>query len=84
MPEEHRPGRGGDEGGRPAQPATDPAELAKRAWLDLDGVTDEWIKGLKVETVAGGGRPALLDPAGFAALFDGRKSCCGGCCCVGE
>jgi len=35
---------------------TDPEELAKNAWLDLDGVTDEWIKGLKVEKVAGGGR----------------------------
>ncbi len=62
---------------------TDPDELAKRAWLDLDGVTDEWVNGLKVEKVAGGGRPKVLDPAGFAALFEGRKACCG-CCCVSE
>jgi NitT/TauT family transport system substrate-binding protein len=62
---------------------TDPDELAKRAWLDLDGVTDEWVNGLKVEKVADGGRPKLLDPAGFAALFEGRKSCCN-CCCLGE
>ncbi len=63
------------------QPTTDPGVLAKRAWLDLDGVTDEWVQGLKVEKVANGGRPELLSPAGFAALFDGRKSCCD-CCCV--
>src|SRR5205807_439384 len=25
------------------KPSTDPAELARRAWLDLDGVTDEWV-----------------------------------------
>jgi NitT/TauT family transport system substrate-binding protein len=66
------------------KPTTDPAALAKRAWLDLDGVTDAWLDGLKVEKVADGGRPPLLSPAGFAALFDGRKSCCGACCCIGE
>jgi NitT/TauT family transport system substrate-binding protein len=66
------------------KPTTDPATLAKRAWLDLDGVTDEWLDGLKVEKVADGARPALLSPAAFAALFDGRKSCCGACCCIGE
>jgi NitT/TauT family transport system substrate-binding protein len=65
------------------KPSTDPAELAKRAWLDLDGVTDEWVKGLKFEKVAAGGRPRLLDPAGFAALFEGRGACCS-CCCLNE
>jgi NitT/TauT family transport system substrate-binding protein len=60
---------------------TDPEALARRAWLDLDGVTDEWVNGLKVERVANGGRPRLLDPAGFAALFEGRKACCA-CCCL--
>jgi NitT/TauT family transport system substrate-binding protein len=63
--------------------ATDPEELANRAWLDLDGVTDEWVNGLKVEKVAEGGRPKMLEPAAFAALFEGRKNCCS-CCCVGE
>ncbi len=58
----------------------DPAALARRAWLDLDGVTDDWVKGLKVEKVAGD-RPKLLDPVAFAALFDGRKACCD-CCCL--
>jgi NitT/TauT family transport system substrate-binding protein len=40
---------------------TDPDELAARAWIDLEGVTDEWIRGLKVEEVAGGGRLPALD-----------------------
>ncbi len=63
--------------------STDPAELASRAWLDLEGVTDEWVNALKVEKVAGGGRPRRLEPAEFAALFGDRKACCG-CCCVEE
>ena len=62
---------------------TDPAALAKRAWLDLDGVTDEWVANLKVEKVANGAPPRLLDPVAFAALFDRRKPCdC--CCCINE
>ena len=61
---------------------TDPAELAKKIWLDLDGVTDDWIDNLKVEKTAA--RPELLSPVQFAALFTGRKSCCGACCCIGE
>jgi NitT/TauT family transport system substrate-binding protein len=63
------------------KPTTDPAALAKRAWLDLDGVTDEWVRGIRVEKVAGGGRPVLLAPAAFAALFTGRRPC-GSCCCL--
>ena len=43
------------------KPQTDPAALAKKIWLDLDGVTDDWINGLKVEKTAAV-RPALLDP----------------------
>jgi NitT/TauT family transport system substrate-binding protein len=58
---------------------TDPEALAKRAWLDLAGVTDEWIKGLKFQKVAGGGRPARLDPVQFVALFEAQKDCV--CCC---
>jgi NitT/TauT family transport system substrate-binding protein len=61
---------------------TDPMELAQRAWLDLDGVTDAWVNGLKVEKVANCARPRLLEPAAFAALFDGRKTC--SCCCIAE
>lgn len=66
--------------------ATDPAALAKRAWLDLPGVTDEWVTAQVVERVPGG-RPRLLGAAQFAALFgpkgNGACPCCTACC-VGE
>jgi sulfonate transport system substrate-binding protein len=39
-------------------PTTDVDELVKKAWLPLDGVSDEWIKELKVEKVAGGQIPS--------------------------
>jgi NitT/TauT family transport system substrate-binding protein len=32
--------------------SADSAELARRAWLDLEGVTDDWLKGLQVEKVS--------------------------------
>src|SRR3954470_8723840 len=38
-------------------PSTDPAELARRAFVSLEGVTDEWLSTLKVESVAGGQMP---------------------------
>jgi NitT/TauT family transport system substrate-binding protein len=63
-------------------PSTDPAELAKRAWIDLDGVTDDWVKGLKVESIAGGGPPPAMAGATLAALLAGENSysfCCDGC-----
>jgi NitT/TauT family transport system substrate-binding protein len=60
-------------------PSTDPSELASRAWLDLDGVSDDWIGGLQVESVAGGGPPPVLDGPAFAALLGEHKvSCCSG------
>jgi NitT/TauT family transport system substrate-binding protein len=62
--------------------ATDPAALTARAWLDLDGVNDEWIDALKVEHVRAGGRPAQLDPIAFAALWNGRCLCCAHSCCL--
>ncbi len=61
---------------------TDPEELARKAWQDLDGVTDDWVKSLQVEQVAGGGRPPKLSPADFAALLD-RNLCCKGGVCLG-
>jgi len=61
------------------KPSTDPAELAKRAWLDLDGVTDEWVNGLKVEKVANGGPAKLLPPIEFVAMFESNSDCT--CCC---
>jgi NitT/TauT family transport system substrate-binding protein len=64
--------------------STDPAELAKNAWLDLDGVTDEWIKGVQVEKIAGGGMPPRMDAAALNALMESRGLCCrcgvGRCC----
>jgi len=38
-------------------PTTNLDELAKRAFVHLDGVTDEWIEQLEVEKVAGGQLP---------------------------
>jgi NitT/TauT family transport system substrate-binding protein len=68
------------------KPATDPEELVNQTWVDLDGVTDEWVKSLEVEKVAGGGRPPKLSRADFAALFEGANCCDGGVClgCCGE
>jgi NitT/TauT family transport system substrate-binding protein len=64
-------------------PSTEPAELARKAWLDLDGVSDEWIKGLKVEHVADGGPPPPLDESAIATLLAAGNfsygSCCDGC-----
>jgi NitT/TauT family transport system substrate-binding protein len=39
-------------------PTTDPADLAKKAFQALDGVSDQWIENLKVEKVAGGQIPS--------------------------
>jgi NitT/TauT family transport system substrate-binding protein len=35
-------------------PTTDVPSLAKKAFVQLDGVSDEWLQGLSVEKVAGG------------------------------
>jgi NitT/TauT family transport system substrate-binding protein len=62
--------------------ATDPEALVRRAWLDLDGVTDDWVNALQVEKVAHGGRPRPLTPAEFLARFEanGDCLCCNRCC----
>ena len=62
--------------------STDPEKLAKRAWQDLDGVSDEWLQTLKVEQRPEGGRPRRLNPVEFAALWDGRCLCCARGCCL--
>ncbi len=63
---------------------TDVAELAKKAWIDLDGVTDDWVNGLKVEKVAGGGRAReSSNPVEFVGgMFDLKQDCvcCNKCC----
>lgn len=50
-------------------PSTDVQDLAKRAFVHLDGVTDEWLKTLQVETVANGQIPAKLNYQKYAAMF---------------
>jgi NitT/TauT family transport system substrate-binding protein len=65
-------------------PTTDVDELAKRAFVHLDGVSDEWINSVQVEKVAGGQVPpdenarllaelshTSLDPSYYAVM-----SCC--------
>src|SRR6267142_4160099 len=41
--------------------STDPAELARRAFVPLEGVTDEWLSNVKVESIAGGQMPKDFD-----------------------
>jgi NitT/TauT family transport system substrate-binding protein len=64
--------------------STDPAELAKKAWVDLEGVTDDWIKGVRVEKVEGGGIPPRMDVATLNAILADLPACCkngpGRCC----
>ena len=59
-------------------PSTDVAELAKRAFVHLDGVSDEWLESLKVERVAGGQVPPDQDIRLYAELIlaDTEDSCC--------
>ena len=62
-------------------PNTDPEELAKRAWLDLDATDDAWIEKVEVEKIAGGGDPPKLTSGEMLALLGGKKTCCNyGCC----
>src|SRR6059058_5828786 len=59
-------------------PTTDTDALAKRAFQHLEGVTDEWIKSVKVETVPGG----QVDPNQDIRLYtdllqkNTEDSCC--------
>ena len=59
-------------------PTTDVADLAKRAFARLDGVTDEWLQNLQVEKVAGGQIPPDQDIRLYAELIlnDTGGSCC--------
>src|SRR5262249_20255369 len=56
------------------KPDTDPVALVKKAWYDLPGVTDEWVKSLKVEKGVGDGRSRMTD-AEFAAYFNDPRMC---------
>lgn len=59
-------------------PNTNVQELANRAFVHLDGVTDEWLKSLEVEKVAGGQMPEGWDIRQYAALILAKenRSCC--------
>ncbi len=59
-------------------PDTDTEALANRAFMHLPGVTDEWIKDLTVEKVAGGQLSPGDDVRLIAALIQsgGADSCC--------
>ena len=60
--------------------STDVDELAQRAFAHLDGVSDAWLKTVKVEKVAGGQLPSNIDALvrAEAAVPDAKPmmSCC--------
>lgn len=57
---------------------TDLSELAAKAFVQLPGVTDEWLKGLEVEKLADGDVPPGQDIRQYAQLIlsRGQKNCC--------
>ena len=59
-------------------PRTDVSELAKKAFVQLEGVSDEWLRDLKVEELADGKLPADLDYRQLAMEFvsNPTRSCC--------
>lgn len=57
---------------------TDIAELSKRAFAHLDGVSDEWLKTVTVEKVAGGQLPKGDDITMYAAEIPTLRDCCVG------
>jgi len=57
-------------------PTTDPAELAKRAFMHLDGVTDEWIEKTEVKKVAGGQVLSPRDAATVSSISKVDDACC--------
>src|SRR6266542_3061535 len=63
-------------------PTTDVDELAKRAFAHLEGVSDDWLKSLQVETVAGGQLPPDQDARLRAELARTPNDVwCGLACC---
>jgi NitT/TauT family transport system substrate-binding protein len=61
-------------------PTTDVPDLAKRAFVHLEGVTDNWVETLEVEKVAGGQVPPDQDIRLFAELIlaENGDACCKG------
>ncbi|HEY3856156.1 MAG TPA: ABC transporter substrate-binding protein [Verrucomicrobiae bacterium] len=60
---------------------TDPEELGRRAFAHLDGVSDEWLKSLQVEKVAGGQLPMDLDARLHVEMSTIDDPWCGTSCC---
>lgn len=60
--------------------STSPAALTDRAFQELDGVSDEWVQGLAVEEIAGGGKPPTDEASLLAAFNASKHSCCARCC----
>jgi NitT/TauT family transport system substrate-binding protein len=59
-------------------PTTDVTDLGKRAFVHLDGVSDDWLQNLQVEKVVGGQVPPDQDIRLYAELIlsDTEESCC--------
>ena len=62
-------------------PTTDVQSLADRAFAHLDGVSDQWLESLQVETVAGGQVPPDQDYRLRRELADSGDVWCGLACC---
>ena len=61
---------------------TDVAELAKRAWLPQEGITDQWVESLKVEKVAMGQIPPDQEQRLLAELGLTRDNLVVATCCA--
>jgi NitT/TauT family transport system substrate-binding protein len=59
-------------------PTTDVNDLSKRAFAQLEGVSDDWLQNLQVEKVAGGQVPPDQDIRLYAEMIlsDTEHSCC--------
>src|SRR5262245_10860717 len=61
------------------KPFVDAELTVERAWLDLEGVSDDWLKKVSVARVPGGGPPSPLPPTVYAELCRNHafpKTCC--------
>ena len=63
-------------------PRTDVDELARKAFVQLPGVTDEWLKNLQVEKLADGDVPRRRNLSEFAAAMKGDSGVAN--CCINK
>jgi NitT/TauT family transport system substrate-binding protein len=63
-------------------PTTKPDELAKKAFMHLEGVTDEWIEKTEVQKVAGGDSLPSITAAKLAARSGGAIAKMSACCAM--